>query len=90
MKGEDGSINGKEENMEKEERMGVMGKVQHLSRRHFLGAAAGAAAGTALAPGAPPTLAREDGVGHGGNMLPKNRLGIQLFHRAGPARRQRA
>jgi sugar phosphate isomerase/epimerase len=79
MKGEDGSINGKEENMEKEKRMGVMGKVQHLSRRHFLGAAAGAAAGTALAPWAPPALAREDGVGKGGKMLPKNRLGIQLF-----------
>ena len=61
--------------------MGMMDKVQHLSRRHFLGAAAGAAAGTALAPLAPPALALEGdgGGGQGRNMLPKNRVGIQLF-----------
>jgi len=55
---------------------------QRFSRRNFLGTAAGAAAGTALAPWASPALAQEDvkdDRGRGGKMLPKNRVGIQLF-----------
>ena len=51
-----------------------------LTRRGVLGAAAGVAAATVTAP---PALAREADQGgkdrHGGRLLPRDQIGIQLF-----------
>jgi sugar phosphate isomerase/epimerase len=55
-----------------------MGDKPKLSRRGFVGAAAGTAAATALGPFSPVASARADDQG-GGALLPKSRIGIQLY-----------
>jgi len=55
-----------------------MSEQRKLSRRSFVGATAGTAAAAAL--GAPPALGHGDRRGHGGGrLLPRSRIGIQLF-----------
>jgi sugar phosphate isomerase/epimerase len=54
-----------------------MSEQSKLSRRGFVGAAAGTAAAAAL--GAPPALGRHDDDGRGDRLLPRDRIGIQLF-----------
>jgi sugar phosphate isomerase/epimerase len=49
-----------------------------LSRRGFVGAAAGAAAGASLGPWT-PVAAGHGGRGHRDRLLPRDRIGIQLF-----------
>jgi sugar phosphate isomerase/epimerase len=54
-----------------------MSEQRGLSRRGFVGAAAGA---TAAALGAPPALGHDDrGRGGRGRLLPRHKMGIQLF-----------
>jgi sugar phosphate isomerase/epimerase len=51
-----------------------------LSRRGFVGAATGAAAAASLGPWAPVASGHGRGRGHGGGrLLPRDRIGIQLF-----------
>jgi sugar phosphate isomerase/epimerase len=55
-----------------------MGDAPKLSRRGFVGAAAGTTAAAALGPWSPVAAAR--GHGHDGDaLLPKSRIGIQLY-----------
>ena len=55
-----------------------MSEQRKLSRRGFVGATAGTAAAAAL--GAPPALGHGDRRGRsGGRLLPRSRIGIQLF-----------
>jgi sugar phosphate isomerase/epimerase len=55
-----------------------MGEQRNLSRRGFVGAAAGTAAATAMGPWA-PTAAGRDRRGGGDRLLPRDLIGIQLF-----------
>jgi hypothetical protein len=57
-----------------------MGEKGNLSRRGFMGAAAGTAAATALGPWSPVASAHGHGHNHGGGdrLLPRERIGIQL------------
>jgi sugar phosphate isomerase/epimerase len=55
-----------------------MGDKPKLSRRGFVGAAAGTAAATALGPFSPAASAR-GAAPAGGALLPKSRIGIQLY-----------
>src|SRR5919197_49010 len=54
-----------------------MGDKPKLSRRGFVGAAAGTAAATALGPFSPVASAQSGPAGKA--LLPKNRIGIQLY-----------
>src|SRR5919198_1262683 len=54
-----------------------MGDKPKLSRRGFVGAAAGTAAATALGPFSSATSAQSGSAGKA--LLPKNRIGIQLY-----------
>jgi sugar phosphate isomerase/epimerase len=57
-----------------------MDEKRKLSRRGFVGAAAGAAAGASLGPWTPVAGGHGGhGHGHGDRLLPRDRLGIQLF-----------
>jgi hypothetical protein len=55
-----------------------MGERGKLSRRGFVGAAAGTAAATSLGPWAPAAVGRGDGDG-GDRLLPRDLIGVQLF-----------
>ena len=55
-----------------------MGDSPKLSRRGFVGAAAGTTA-AALGPWSPVAAAHRRGHGDGGALLPKSRIGIQLY-----------
>jgi len=56
-----------------------MAELRKIDRRRFLGAAAGAAAGIAAAPWARRAFAHDNGRAQGKPLLPKHRIGIQLF-----------
>jgi sugar phosphate isomerase/epimerase len=57
-----------------------MGDTPKLSRRGFVGAAAGTAAATAFAPWSPVSSAQDDDDQGGSKaLLPKSRIGIQLY-----------
>ena len=56
-----------------------MGDKPKLSRRGFVGAAGGIAAATAFGPWSPVSSAQDDDDQGGGALLPKSRIGIQLY-----------
>jgi sugar phosphate isomerase/epimerase len=56
-----------------------MGDKPKLSRRGFVGAAAGTAAATALGPWSPVASAHGHRHHHGDRLLPRDRIGIQLY-----------
>ena len=56
-----------------------MGEKCKLSRRGFVGAAAGTAAATALGPWSPVASAHGHGHDGGDRLLPRERIGIQLY-----------
>jgi hypothetical protein len=56
-----------------------MGEQPELSRRGPVGAAAGTAAAAALGPWSPIAAAQAPDHESGGALLPRNRIGIQLY-----------
>jgi sugar phosphate isomerase/epimerase len=57
-----------------------MSKGKSISRRKFIGVAAGATGAAAIGPWAPGALAHGDHRGRGGDrLLPKDRIAVQLF-----------